>query len=91
MAAQPKKTKDEQAAERCGMTVEQWQLVKQQTAAAQGRGRARQERPVPRRSSRAGVRSTTRCSSSRRPSRSSNAPELPPPSTAPTDHKGHTP
>jgi hypothetical protein len=39
MAAQPKKITDEQAAERCGMTVEQWQHVKQQTAAAQGRGR----------------------------------------------------
>ena len=39
MAAQPKKTADDQAAERCGMTVEQWQHAKQQTAAAQGRGR----------------------------------------------------
>jgi hypothetical protein len=39
MAAQKKKTTDEQAAERCGMTVEQWQHVKQQAAGDRSRGR----------------------------------------------------
>jgi hypothetical protein len=39
MTEKPKKTKAEEAAQHCGMTVEQWQNAKAQTAADRGRGR----------------------------------------------------
>lgn len=37
--AHPKKSREEIAAEACGMTFEQFQAVKAQTTAARGRGR----------------------------------------------------
>jgi hypothetical protein len=39
MTDKPKKSKDELAAERCGMTIEQWQRVKAQSCAARARGK----------------------------------------------------
>lgn len=39
MTDKPKKSKEELAAERCGMTIEQWQQARTQTSAARGRGR----------------------------------------------------
>jgi hypothetical protein len=39
MTEKPKKNKEELAAERCGMTIEQWQRVKAQSSAARARGK----------------------------------------------------
>ncbi|MFD8492418.1 hypothetical protein [Amycolatopsis sp. NPDC059657] len=37
--ATPKKTKEQIAAEQCGMTIEEWRRAKQLATAAKGRGR----------------------------------------------------
>lgn len=39
MTDAPTKTKEELAAARCGMTIEQWHRVKAQTSAAKARGK----------------------------------------------------
>jgi hypothetical protein len=39
MTDKPKKSKEELAAERCGMAIEQWQRVNAQTSAARTRGK----------------------------------------------------
>lgn len=39
MTDKPTKSKEELAAERCGMIIEQWQRVKAQTSAAKARGK----------------------------------------------------
>ncbi|NKQ53555.1 hypothetical protein HFP15_11755 [Amycolatopsis sp. K13G38] len=39
MTGKDKKSKDELAAARCGMTIEQWQRIKAQTCAARARGK----------------------------------------------------
>jgi hypothetical protein len=39
MTDKPRKSKEELAAERCGMSIEQWQRVKAQTSAARARGK----------------------------------------------------